>query len=163
MYPLTELPGFQASVTECWTAAAVPEPVTDSTVGVFVALLINEMFADAAPDVCGVKVTVREAELPPAIVSGRETPLTENSELLTPADVTVTGAVPAERVAFCDWLVPTVTLPKLILEGVIDNDPSAVALPVIGIERVGFEASELTDTVPLELPLTVGVKVALKV
>ena len=154
--------GFQESATLCCTAA-VPEPLTDSAVGVFAALLTNEIFADAAPDACGENVIVREAVPPAASVSGRETPLTENSELLTLAEETLTGAVPAESVAFCDWLVPTVTLPKFIAEGVMDNDPSAVALPVIGIESVGSEASELTDTLPLELPLAVGAKLTLKV
>jgi len=89
---------FQESVTLC-CAAGVPEPPRDSTTGEFVALLAKETFADAVPDVCGVKVTLKEAVLPAASVRGKDRPLIENSELITPAEDTVTGAAVAESVA----------------------------------------------------------------
>ena len=63
------------------------------------ALLAKVMFADAVPDACGVNVTVKGAVLPAASVTGKESPVTENSEPLTPAEDTVTDAVLAERVA----------------------------------------------------------------
>jgi len=62
-------------------------------------LLAKETFADAVPDACGVKVTLKEAVLPAASVRGKDRPLTENSEPLTPAEDTVTGAEVAESVA----------------------------------------------------------------
>jgi|SRR5215469_13152748 len=99
LYPLTvDVLAFQESATLC-CGACVPEPPRDSTTGEFVALLAKETFADAVPDACGVNVTLKEAVLPDASVRGNDRPLTENSEPLTPADETVTGAEAAESVA----------------------------------------------------------------
>ena len=99
MYPLTvDMLAFQESATLC-CGAGVPEPPRDSTTGEFVALLAKATFADAVPDACGVNVTLNVALLPGATVKGKVSPLTVNSEPLTPADDTVTGAEPAESVA----------------------------------------------------------------
>jgi hypothetical protein len=100
LYPVTVdvVLAVQERATLC-CGAAVPEPLTDSTIEVLVALLAKLMFADAVPDACGVNVTVKDAVPPAAIVSGKDIPLTENSEPLTPADDTVTGAPLAESVA----------------------------------------------------------------
>jgi len=54
-------------------------------------------------------------------------------------------------------------LPKLMLAGLTERDPGVVPVPVSGIPSVGFEALELSERVPLELPLAVGAKVTLKV
>ena len=50
----------------------------------------NEMFAEAVPLACGVKVIVKEAVWPAGIVTGNESPPSRNSELLPEADDTVT-------------------------------------------------------------------------
>lgn len=99
MYPDTvEVLAFQESATLC-CGAGVPEPLTDSATGESVALLAKEMLADAVPDACGVNVTLKEAVLPGASVNGKVRPLTANSEPITPADDTVTGAEVADSVA----------------------------------------------------------------
>jgi len=56
-----------------------------------------------------------------------------------------------------DWFDPTVTLPKLRAAGLELIWP-AVAIPVPDREmaRVGFDALDVTVTVPLELPVEVG-------
>jgi len=101
LYPVTvDVLAFQESATLCW-GSGVPEPLTDSTTGEFVALLEKETFADAVPEACGVNFTLKEALLPDANVKGKDSPLTVNSEPLTPADDTVTGAEIAEIVAVC--------------------------------------------------------------
>jgi len=99
LYPATvDGLAFQESATLCW-GEGVPEPLTDSTTGEFVALLAKETLADAVPDACGVNVTLKEAVLPGASVKGKVSPLTENSEPIIPADDTVTGAEVAESFA----------------------------------------------------------------
>ena len=78
--------------TLCCTGA-VPLPVSDCVAVALEALLTKAKLAEAAPDACGAKVTVNVAELPAAIVSGREMPLSVNSELVMLADDTVTDPV----------------------------------------------------------------------
>ena len=94
---LLEVLAFQARATLCCTGA-VPVPVSDCVAVGFEALLIKPKFAEAVPDACGAKVTVNVAELPAAIVSGREMPLSVNSELVMLADDTVTDPVLAVSV-----------------------------------------------------------------
>ena len=66
-------------------------PVSDS-VGEFEALLVKESVLEAVPEAWGAKATVMGTLCPAAIVSGKATPLRENSGLLTLADDTVTPA-----------------------------------------------------------------------
>ena len=47
-------------------------------------------------------------------------------------------------VSDCDWLLPTVTLPKLKLAGFDPSVPAVTPVPVRGIVRVGLEALEVT-------------------
>jgi hypothetical protein len=164
LYPATvEVLAFQERATLC-CGAGIPEPFTDSTVGALVASLAKERFVKVAPEACGVNFTVNEAVVPEASVKGKESPLTENSEpVRPPMDDTVTDAMLAESVAVWDWLVPTTTLPKLIVDGFTANDPAVVPVPLSGMERVGLEAFEVTESVPLAVPLAAGVKMTLKV
>lgn len=76
----------------------VPVPPNESP-GEFEALLAKETAPAAAPLACGVNATVNCTLLPAAIVSGKDSPLRVNSELLISADVTVTLAPVALRVA----------------------------------------------------------------
>jgi len=61
-----------------------------------------------------------------------------------------------------DWLLPTVTLPKLRLVGFDPSVPGVTPVPDNGIVNVGFEAVEVMVTLPLALPAEAGVKVTLK-
>ena len=74
--------------------------------------------------------------------------------LVPPVFVTV-----SERVS----LFPTVTLPKLRLLGFDPSTPGETPLPVSGMVSVGFEAFEVTVTLPVELAAVAGVNVTLKV
>ena len=153
---------FQLRATLCGRGA-IPLPVRDCRVGVLEALLAKLKLADAAPEACGVKVTVNGVELPAAIVTGREIPLSANSVLLKPAEETVTLAPVAIRVPLLPKLVPTVTLPNPRLVGVTDSCPGAIPLPLNGTERFGLDALEVMASVPLALPPAAGVKVTLNV
>jgi len=94
----------------------VPVPLNEST-GEFEALLAKETVPEAAPVACGVNATVNCTLLPDGIVTGKDSPLRVNSELLALADVTVTLAPVALSVAGRFALVPTTTLPKAKLAG----------------------------------------------
>jgi hypothetical protein len=60
-------------------------------------LLAKDRAALALPEVCGANVRVNGTLCPAAMVSGKETPVSENSALLRLADETVTLAPPALR------------------------------------------------------------------
>ena len=86
MYPLTvEELAFQARPTSCWVVAA-PVPDSASTAGELVALLANERVPAAAPELFGEKSTVIATLLPAAMVTGKDIPLTVNSELVVVAE-----------------------------------------------------------------------------
>jgi len=60
-------------------------------------------------------------------------------------------------------LLPTVTLPKLRLDGLGDRAPAEIPVPDSGMVSDGFEPFDVTVTVPVALPAAVGVKVTLNV
>ena len=60
------------------------------------------------------------------------------------------------RVTVADCVVPVVTLPNDSLVGLSVSVPGVTPVPVNGISRDGFDALEVTVTVPLALPALVG-------
>jgi hypothetical protein len=111
---------FQERLTLC-CGGGVPLPVSGICMVEFVALLTKEAPAEAAPLVCGVKVTVNEADWPGGIVTGSEGPPTANSEVLAVAEETNTLDPVALRVAFMELLWPTTTFPKFKVLGLTPN------------------------------------------
>ena len=61
-----------------------------------------------------------------------------------------------------DWLLPTVTFPKLRLVGFDPSVPCVTPVPVTGIVRVGLDAVEVMVTLPLALAADVGANLTLK-
>ena len=61
------------------------------------------------------------------------------------------------------WLLPTITVPKLRLDGFAPKVPGMTPVPVTGIVKVGLEAFDVSVTFPLAAPLAAGVNVTLKV
>jgi hypothetical protein len=59
------------------------------------------------------------------------------------------------------WLVPSCTFPKLKLAGFPVRAPAVAAVPLSPMLREGFEAFDVTVTVPLALPADFGAKVTL--
>jgi len=82
-----EVPVQERSTLCCGGAAPVPVKVSAAE---FEALLINELIAEALPDICGVNVSVNGTLCPAAIVSGKAIPLSENSALVTVTADTLT-------------------------------------------------------------------------
>ena len=95
----------------------MPLPLKASTAGELDALLANETLSDAVPLACGVNTTLTVALCPTVTVSGNETPLRVNSEVLNPAEEIVTLAPVALNVALIVLFWPTMTLPKLRVAG----------------------------------------------
>jgi hypothetical protein len=144
-----------------YTGAGIAVPVRFTPVGAFVALLAKEAVVEAAPLAVGVNVTVYAALWPAGIVTGNDSPLMVNSEPTTLTDETVTLAVVAVSCPVAVPLVPTTTLPGTVtVVGFALNVPAAAtAVAVSGIDKLGFEAFEVTVTVPLNVPADVGANV----
>ena len=138
-------------------------PVRASTVGEFDALLWKVRLALAAPLAFGVKVTVKEADWPAAIVFGNVIPESTNSELLLLPEVTVTEAPAAVRLPVRDELLLTITLPKFSVPGEADRIPGAPPVPDRPMFKEGLDASERMARLPLKAPVAVGAIVTVKV
>ena len=137
-----------------------PVPLAASAVGELVALLANEIFAEAVPAPCGAKVTVNATLCPAGIVTGRLIPFKVKSELLELPEFTVTLDPDALRVPLRVCVVPIVTFPKLMALGETASDPAADApVPDSATPRLGFDPFDATVTVPLKLPLVAGANV----
>ena len=95
------------------------------------ALLANDALAVAVPLDWGVNSIVNDTVLPEATVTGRERPLTLNSDVLIPAAVIVMLEPLAVSDAGRLLLCPTVTLPKFREPGLTANWPGTVAVPVM--------------------------------
>ena len=89
----------------------------------------------------------------------------ENAGLFNVSEVTITLAPVALSAA--GWVAydPTATLPKSMVVGVMASWPTGalVPVPVSGIVRLGSEASEVTEMLPLSSPADGGEKVIVKV
>lgn len=140
----------------------MPTPVR-FWLGLFPALLATESVALAVPEVCGENDRVTGTLCPAEMVTGKEIPLSENSELFKLADETVTLAPPA--LMLLDWLavVPTVTLPKFSAMGATISCPGAVPVPESGTLNVELDALELMVIPPVAFVADCGAKIALKV
>lgn len=125
--------------------------------GEFWALLVNVRVAVAAPVVCGLNVAEKDTLWPEGMVTGKVSPPKLNVALFVPADVTVTLPPVAVKDPEADPLVPSTTLPIARVDGETPSCPAA-ALPVpeSGMLSVGFDALELTVTVPVALAAELG-------
>ncbi len=115
---------------------ATPVPVSDSEIVESEALLANEIAPEAVPPLCGLKVTEYDALIPAAIVFGKVIPERTNSELLLPADVTVTLLPLAVNVPLLVNVDPTFTFPKPTLLGDKLSEPCALPVPLRGTEVI---------------------------
>lgn len=117
----------------------------------------------AAPETCGLNVTVNEALWPAGMVRGNERPPKLNTELFELAAVIVTFAPLAVRLPDATPLVPTTTLPRPSVVGLTVSVPAAaVPVPDSGIVSVGLDAFEVMLTLPLAAAADCGVNVTVK-
>src|SRR5206468_1493375 len=112
----------------------------------------------------GVNVTVKVALWPVVRVNGVVIPVRLNprSEERRGGKVRMEPRV-LVTVSARDLLLPTVTLPKLTLLGFAPRAPSASPVPANEMVRVGFDALEMTVTLPVALVADAGVNVTVKV
>ena len=97
-------------------------------------------------------------------VIGTVIPLKENPVPLTVAWLILTVVPPVlvtVSEAVC-WL-PTFTLPKASLDGLLVSCPAAIPVPDNGIVSVGFEPLEVRVTFPLAEPVACGAKATVNV
>lgn len=147
-----------------WVAAAVPVPVAVPCVVVGDALLVKVSVALAAPVVVGLNVTVKGTLWPAVIVTGRDSPVTVNTELLELTAITVTFALLAVRLPDAVPLEPSATLPTATGVGLTASAGDAfVPVPDSAIVSVGFEPFDVSVTVPEAAAAVVGLKLTLKV
>lgn len=126
-------------------------------------MLVKVSVALAAPETCGLKVTVKEVLWPAGMVTGSARPPTLNTELFELTAVTVTFAPVAVRLPDAVPLVPTTTLPRPRVVGVTVSCPgAAVPVPDSGIVSVGLDAFEAMVTLPLALAAVCGANVTVK-
>jgi hypothetical protein len=115
------------------------------------------------PADAGVNVAVKVALCPVVSVTGVVIPLRLSPVPLIPTWEIVTLELPVlVTVPETDCLLPTVTLPKLRLEGLEPSVPGVTAVPDSGMVRVGLEAFEVIVTLPVTLPADGGANVTLK-
>lgn len=78
LYPATlDVLAAQLRFTTCCCATATPVPLNVEVVGEFAASLVNEIFPDEEPALCGANVTVNVLLAPALTVTGKVMPLTE--------------------------------------------------------------------------------------
>src|ERR1700730_1867891 len=155
----------QERLTLC-TGGGVPVPVNDWSAGEFEALLVNDMLPDARPVAEGVNVIANWTGWPTGMVIGYDdNPLRAKAEPFRASEYTITLAPVAVSVPVSFAFVPTITLPKASVPGVTVSCPSGAVVPVplSGMDRFGFDASETIEIFPLSLPEEGGAKVTGKV
>ena len=128
------------------------------------ALLVTVNVALIVPTVCGLKVMVNETLCPADMVTGNDSPPMLYTELFVDAAVTVTFAPEAVSCPDAEPLFPSVTVPRLRVEGEIASVPTAaVPDPDREMVSVGLEAFEVTVTLPLAAPVVVGANLTVNV
>src|SRR5208283_4046864 len=131
-------------------------------VGMLLALLVTETVPLKGPPLAGANVTLNVALVPAAMLRGVVTPLTLNPDPFAITCETFTVPVPVlVRVACIVLLLPTLTLPKLRLSGLMlrrYDKPNPESETVVGVEL----AELVRDTVPVAFPPAVGENMALK-
>ena len=103
-------------------AGWVPLPAREIVVGEMAASLTSEMLPDTLLVAVGAKCTLKVLDCPGGRVSGKVSPL-----MLKPAPVKLACAMvklalpELVKVRFCTPVLPTSTLPKLTLAGVMES------------------------------------------
>lgn len=96
----------------------MPEPLSDTVVGEFVALLVKEAVPVTDPVAWGAKLTFTGWLAPAAMENGKVTPVSVNPEPAVLPEKTVTLELPVfDRVTAFVAVLPTSTLPNERLVG----------------------------------------------
>ena len=126
------------------------------------ALLTRDTLPLTLPLDEGAKMTVMVVDCPTASVTGNEIPPMPKPLPVTLPCVIVRLAVPVLLKETLRLLVvPSVTLPKLMLVGFVVSCP-CVPVPLSEMVVGELDASLMSETLPVALPAAVGAKVAVK-
>jgi hypothetical protein len=126
------------------------------------ALLVTDRVPESLPAAVGLNDTLSVAFWPGFKVVGNVSPLAEKPADADAAEI-VSAALPVLlNVTGCEAVVPTATLPKPTLEGLMPNAGCGVVpAPLKAIEIDEFVAVLVTVTLPLAAAAAVGVNVTL--
>jgi hypothetical protein len=129
--PTISLPKFKLDVNnEMVRVAVVPLPLNAMVCVESVALLLIVMVPVTLPVTVGPNATAKFKVFAGASVNGVEIPLNLNPVPLTVALEIVKLAAPVFfSCTVCEFVVPSATLPKLMLDGVVVNVPRPSACP----------------------------------
>jgi hypothetical protein len=161
LVPVDTLPNA-AVVGVAASCACIPVPLKVMVAGEPGALLTIEILPVSLPGVGGVNFAVNDALLLALIVIGMVAPLMLNPVPEGSAWVTVSAAFPGfVSVTVCDPVLPTETLPKATLAGLIVScGCEAVPDPDKAITSGEAGALLTTETLPVALPAVVGENLA---
>jgi hypothetical protein len=122
LVPVVRLPKLSdTGDAESWRTVEVPVPPSGTIREEFSALLINVMLPETAPAEAGAKPTLNAEEPPGGMESGKASPEEVKPDPAREACVMLRVAVPGFRMVSVWVLVtPTVTLPKLTLDGMTE-------------------------------------------
>ena len=162
--PALTLPNDRlVGLAESVTVAATPVPVNATAFGEFGALLVRLTLPVRLPAVVGANTTLNVAVPPAVIVAGAFKPLTLYPVPLAEIREMVSAAVPVfVTVKLCDLVWPSMTFPKLNVEGEIES-PACTPVPLMGIVKVELLALLAIVIDPEPLPVAVGAYVAVNV
>lgn len=144
--PAAEPLACQLSMAVCCTVA-VPEPLSATVAGEFVALLTNETLPEAVPLLEGAKVKLALLLAAAASVNGKVSPVTPNPEPVKLAEETVTDELPV-LLRFTVWLpdCPTTTDPNETEVGEADRSTVTGALMVTFARALDLGSATLVAT-----------------
>ena len=166
LLPTVTLPSASVvgATVSCPAAPPVPVPERGTTKVESDASEIIVTSPFTAPVEAGLNETLKVLLCPGVNVTGTVIPLTLNPAPLAVSEEIVELMPPTlVRVSDRVCVLPTATLPKLRVVGFDTRVPGEVPVPVRGIVNVGFEASEVTVTLPVLVPVESGLNDTLNV
>ena len=135
---------------------ATPEPESGIDSGVLAALLAIETEPVKFPIAVGANSTLKIALFPAAITCDAERPVMLKPFPETLACEIVTSVFPPlDSWMLCELLLPMATLPKLAVDGMVDNWP-CVPVPLKETVRGEFDASLEMEALPVTAPADCG-------
>jgi hypothetical protein len=163
LVPTSTLPKFTLEGLAVNAPSATPLPLSGIVSVGFEPSEVIVMSPVALPVAPAANFTLKLTLCPAFSVTGSASPLR-----LKPAPDAAAAVIfkfdPPEfvSVSVTVWLPPTTTVPKLMVEGVADNAPSATPDPTRAIARFGFDPSDATAMLPDALPVAVGLNFTVK-
>src|SRR5579863_110242 len=163
LLPIVTFPKLKLRALAVSNPGVTAVPARGITSVGFGALLVIERLPLAAPADCGANCRLKLVLWPAPRVKGKIKPFTLKPEPERVPCVIVTPEPPVlVRISAAVWLLPTWTVPKLMLEGFAVSEPVARPVPESGRLREASEAVLTNATLPLTAPAACGANATLK-